>query len=535
MKPLGGAVPLGAAYFICGLAFLAVVLGAAIHIPFAHHDQYRFFIEDGHRPEEMRKHREADTQYRWLQTIGRPLAAEMEYRVFQHSYVVSDLTDARIGMLLLTSALVAFWALWLTRLGLAPVTAFAASAATFVLPPSQFSAIMTSYNHPVGQLLGLAAAWVAGQATLPRSAVVGRLAYVRMGASIIVATGLFVLGLLSYPPSVFVFLLPAPATAALRGIGGWSSTRWMIVRDLAVAAAGSVIYFLMGRLIFQSHVPADFPSDYRLQVASGLAGRLDRFVHELSPTIFSLWCVPPNGAISACVACFVLSGAVVMGIQIFQRVRGDAAVRRRARRMVEWSFAIVAPLLASEISYLLSPSKWMLYRMHFVYGAMIVTLILGAVKSWTTFLPRPGRARAFMVPVVGLCLFAAVAANRLCLTSCLNDHMELSFIATQLASHLDQKRPLSRIHVIQPERSDYGYNGIACFSADEFNHNSLEHPQYVHCVVRRPPVYRETGVVPDHSCGQYAGGPSPSSTRRHRDHHFRLWRAHRPVPRNGRG
>ena len=104
MKPLGGAVPLGAAYFICGLAFLAVVLGAAIHIPFAHHDQYRFFIEDGHRPEEMRKHREADTQYRWLQTIGRPLAAEMEYRVFQHSYVVSDLTDARIGMLLLTSA-----------------------------------------------------------------------------------------------------------------------------------------------------------------------------------------------------------------------------------------------------------------------------------------------------------------------------------------------------------------------------------------------------------------------------------------------
>ena len=82
-------------------------------------------------------------------------------------------------------------------------------AATFVLPPSEFSAIMTSYNHPVGQLLGLAAAWVAGQATLPRSAVVGRLAYVRMEASMIVATGLFVLGLLSCPPSVFVFVFPA--------------------------------------------------------------------------------------------------------------------------------------------------------------------------------------------------------------------------------------------------------------------------------------------------------------------------------------
>ena len=138
----------------------------------------------------------------------------------------------------------------------------------------------------------------------------------------------------------FCLRVPGAATAALRGIGGSSSTRSMIVRDLAVAAAGSVIYFLMGALV-QSHVPPDFPSDYRLQVASGLAGRLDRFVHELSPTIFSLWCVPPNGAISACVACFVLSGAVVMGIQIFQRVRGDAAVRRRARRMVEWSFAIV--------------------------------------------------------------------------------------------------------------------------------------------------------------------------------------------------
>jgi len=85
----------GLAFLVFGGISLYFIYSAALNIPFAHHDQYRFFREDFHRPVEFKKHQGNDTEYGFIKGIGRPIAAEIEFNAFRNVAVVKDLTFSR--------------------------------------------------------------------------------------------------------------------------------------------------------------------------------------------------------------------------------------------------------------------------------------------------------------------------------------------------------------------------------------------------------------------------------------------------------
>src|SRR4029077_10964196 len=95
MKTWGSSTILGIKFCALGAAFLFLVMGPTVVVPFAHIDQYRFFLEDGHKTEEYKRDPYTDREHGFLRVIGRPIAARLEYQIYKRTFEIEDLNAAR--------------------------------------------------------------------------------------------------------------------------------------------------------------------------------------------------------------------------------------------------------------------------------------------------------------------------------------------------------------------------------------------------------------------------------------------------------
>jgi hypothetical protein len=446
-----------------GVYFYYVFAPAAV-VPFAHHDQYRYFREDGHLPG-FKGVRQNDSQYGWLRVIGRPVAAELEYQVFRRVRTLEDLMRVRLLTLGLVALAAAWWACWLRTLGLSTLTASALGAATFTLPGVSFTVFMTSLNHPVAFLLALASAGLSHVALSP-GLVRSRFLLLRT-LMVGMAAGFFVLALLSYPASAFVILLPSFAALTLGGPAEWRRAKTLAVGTLAVVGTGCVIYFLVVRLHFGANFSENSPAAYRVAVSPHLADNLHLFATQTLVAALNLWNIFPNHTLMLAVLCVIGSGGIVHLLRLVRSRPGLSQCRRHLLVLA----AIPAFLVISDLPMIASSAaSMMLYRAHFACAALVLTLLFAAVRGWVSLLPERMRARALLGAAAGLMIAGGAYANYTFHLNCLNSNKELEFIRSRIASRLDT--PLRRIHIIGPRSGPIGCNGCRKSGADEFNHYS---------------------------------------------------------------
>src|SRR5690242_2976322 len=83
-------------YFLAGFTVLYFVMSSYISIPFAHHDQYRYFT--GLPGDHYKESCTDDVQYTLLQYVARLATAEVECIVFKNVVLVGDLTKWRVAV-----------------------------------------------------------------------------------------------------------------------------------------------------------------------------------------------------------------------------------------------------------------------------------------------------------------------------------------------------------------------------------------------------------------------------------------------------
>lgn len=464
--------------FLLGLSvyFYSVFAPASV-IDCAHHDQYRYFCEDGHQ-DRFKQERRNLPQDEWLRVIGRPVAAELEYQVFRSVKSLGDLKRFRLLTVGLVALASACWACWLQALGLGRLTAAALSAATFTLPAVSFTIFMTSLNHPVAFLLALASAALVPVAFAPASAWFWFL--LRAVAAGGVAVGLFVIALLSYQPSAFVIFLPVFAALTLGSPRDSRSNKRLILGTLILTTTGGLIYFLFVRLHFGADFPASAPVHYRVALTPHLAENLYRFATRTLVSALNLWNIWPSSTLTLIVLGVIASGGIA---HILLRMRSCPGTSTHRRALITLA-AIPALLIISDLPMIASDGSKLggLYRTHFACTALVLTLFFAAVQTWVGLLPDRYRARALIGAAVALSLVGGIWANYTFHMNCLNSNKELEFIRSRIVSNI--RLPLRRIHVIGPRNVPLGCNGCRKSSPDEFNVYSTSFQQDVPHIVR---------------------------------------------------
>lgn len=441
-------------------ALLLAMYYPVASIPFAHHDQYRYFDACGPGVAEQKENPHRDPQYKWLKLIGRPIGAELEHQIFKRVNTIEDLTAVRIIGVGLFAVAMALLVCYLLELQLGPGVAFCIAACVFALPAVQFSVYMSSYNHPVAQILALLAALMMRMGS--RVSACSPRWYVslpRIGCHG-VAVALLVTAQLSYAPSAFVALFPIGAQLALQGTAGWRATRGQMVRDVFLIGLGCLIYFAIIKHYYVSHGGHTIDG-YKIQLNRDLLTRLQMALPLVWPAL-NLWNVHVSARLAYVVGAVLLSG---WGLMLAWNLRcGRSAVWAA----VQWTAGVAAVVLVSETTFFAAPSSWALYRTHFASAGLIVLLLAGAIAAWGHLVPARFRGRSAQVVACGALLVAGFWAHDNVLMNCLNDRLEFSYVCSQIAAHAD--RPIRRIHVVRPKAITIAFNGRQMVpSGDEFN------------------------------------------------------------------
>jgi hypothetical protein len=488
--------------WLCSFVYLLAIYFPAASIPFAHQDQYRYFIAYGRNNEAVKQSRDGDTQGDWLRLIGRPVAAELEYQIYKRVNTVSDLTAVRVFGIGLFAAAMAMFFCYLCEFRLTAASAFCLAGAVFALPGVQFSVCMASYNHPVAHILALASAlFMRLGSRLAAGKKHWYLDY-RLIACYTLSVVLLVVAQLSYPPSSFVVLFLIGAEIALQGTAEWATTRRHLIRDTALLVLACVVYYLIIKHYYDSQ--GGHPHlGYQIEMNLDLADRLRGFVELLLWPMFNLWNVHVSTRLGVAVAGFLVSGLGVMFCRQLRPARRiprqmlpaasqasttRASVRwakplRRLGRGLQLIVAIGGVLVLSETTFIAAQVRWTLYRTHFASAGITVLLLAGAVMCWSRLLAPRWRSKAAAVLAWGMLCGAGFVAHGNVLMNSLNDRLELSFIGSQIAAHAGE--PISRIHVIQAVNESFTFNGREIvLSGDEFNVPSTRQPGFIGTAVR---------------------------------------------------
>ena len=473
--------------WLCSFVFLLVIYFPTASIPFAHHDQYRYFSLCGPHVEEIKLERSSEPQWDWLRLIGRPVAAELEHQIFRHVTTVGDLTRIRIIGIGLYATAMAMFLVYLLEFNLTPRSAFCLAGAVFALPAVQFSVYVASFNHPVAHILALSSALLMRLGSRLSAGDARWYLNPRRIACHAVAIALLVIAQLSYPPSAFVALFLIATELALKGTADWPATCRHLVRDASLLVVACIVYYLIIKRYYLLR-GGHGVHDYQIEMNVALLHRLHMFVTQLLWPMFNLWNVQVSIPLAKAVACCLASG---LGVMLFRQLRHAC---RHARRIVRVSWnssliqasiqctlpiqrlsrglqllgAIVLVLALSETTYFAAPAGWKLYRTHFASAGITLLMLAGAAAAWGRLVTPRWRGRLAMTLACATLCGAGLVAHHNVLMNCLNDRLELSFIGSQISAHLGD--PIRRIHVIQAANERFTFNGHRIvFSGDEFN------------------------------------------------------------------
>ncbi len=465
-------------YFLLAFIYLFVVFSPATFIPFAHHDQYRYFANPGNR---FRN----DPLRGFITGLGRPLTASIQNVVFKNVDNISDLSLVRGIVIFFTAIVLSLLAIWLYSLFPNKAIAFLVSATIFTLPGIQYFV----FN---GDIPNIVCIFFALLSSLFIQKVKLRDPYHRdfkeslwLLFFFLLSLGSFMVSAFIYTPLTMFFLLPTLAIVLFTSISSWPETRLKVIRDLLLYGSGCVIYFIVAKLCF---VPMfnqdDVPAIYKLSITSNIPSKI-AFFKEISIRSLNLWNIHPNKTIYLVLILIILAGALVAAIRILSRNRNVADKRKHILFMLQIAIAVGILLLASNTVNLVASGGAILYRTIFVYMAMITLLLIWCFSSVRYICPVKLQVKIVGTIICAIFVGASIIAYRTTRHNTLNSYIEFSFVCREIAKHGDKK--ISRIHLIRAKPNGRGFNNRLSSPSpygDEFNVNSTQYVQDIPFIIR---------------------------------------------------
>ena len=447
--------------FVIALLVATVVFLSAITIPYAHHDQYRHFIEPG--PDKAFKQNCGhDPQYFWLRALGRPIAAYSECLIFEHTTRLSDLTEFRYAVIVLLALTIAVYAAALRDQGLGAWPSVALSLSVFTLPGAQNAVFMTNFANVLAPLAAIVSHTLLDRA---ESSYVARGPW-KACAFAGLAGALLLISLFTYPFLALFFFCLTLTGVLFRVHLGWRSHACLLVRDALVFGAAAGLYWLAAKFVFFPTDPAivaHMPGGYHATLDfSGAIAKSSALIDLILPRILTLWSIYPSKVLSYSIGAIIACGLIVYLLPAIS----DSGIQSGPTRLVTVA-AIPGLLLAADAPFLLTPA-FFLFRIFFVSAAMLVILLFWGGIQITI---RAGLAQCLhdlrwqirlALPIaIAAGIIAAVQTTR----NALNSYAELSYIKTQITAARGQR--VDRIHIIRP-KPGLGFNGSSAIT-DEFN------------------------------------------------------------------
>lgn len=444
------------------VAILLMTYSGAFTIPYAHHDQYRYFHDpagDGL----VKNSCAGDPEYLLIYQIGRPLAAELECVVFKNTRTLEDLARFRVGVIVVLSVSAALLASLLVTIRFPIWSAIFVSAAVFSLPGASNTVFMTNFPNAIAPGAALAAFLLFnpanGAATVRSPIYLGRFL-----AAIIALQ----VSLLLYPALAFCFFIAIFCLFAFH-----NSTRrrgrWLgLLANTLFFGMNAAAYYGMIKLFV---APTGNPS-YRFEIGLGnILARLQAVFSDILPMSANLHNIYTSNIMLVCVVAIIILSAVTAAIRR-RRARADRLLG--GGNEFETLGVLLLLFIAVNGVFITSAVAFVLFRFIFASSALMFLALL-----WALFLAgdlllarRPVTTRrAYLIGVSVILSFAGLIFSNITMTeNALNSNMEIQFIRNRIAPHLASG--IKRVHVIFPRDPTRSFNGLPALT-DEFNRPSI--------------------------------------------------------------
>ncbi|MHC4743254.1 MAG: discoidin domain-containing protein [Planctomycetota bacterium] len=432
-------------FFIPSTVFLFLVFSPVLFIPFAHHNDANLWRYD----QENSKYYGHEN----LVKLGRFVQAHLVS--FHFSLLddeLGDLAVSRAVAIAAAAALLAWFSVILHRVGLRKFFAFCLSVWVFTLPGMQLYILWVG-NFCPGILTTGFALLSAGFAErlekpfLPTRQAKKNLWY--FGLSLV----FFLIALYTYPPAAMFYLGPTLALVLFGNSDDWKTIRLRVFGNLIIFCTGIFLYFVTHRfiapLIDPSIAAPQTLTNYRFSLTGDFINKAWWFLKEHSNICFSLWNIYTNTYLSVAVVLVIIAGFIPA---ICRPLGSGKTSKKYVFELLAVVFGLVilsnTPILAAEGSFTV-------FRMSFVYSAMIAIVVGRSVLGITCILPESLRQRAAEIILFTVMILAGFSAQYNSTTTALNANIELNFIRNQIMQQTDPNDTEVSVfvHMLDDDRS----------------------------------------------------------------------------------
>jgi len=396
----------------------------ALCLPFAHHDNVRFFdkfyTSSSDNPEKR------DPQYHMAYLLGRPLTAEIHQIIYTRISHLRDLQIVRWMTVFVFAICAGLLANIFYSFGLATLESLGLSVSIFILPGVQDAIIMLAIQNAlaVGAVLW---AYLISQKP-PKPGLNGLL-------KCLAVCCLLLISMLLYPQWSFFIFVPV----LVKYLVTPAQSLWTIHKELL----RSILLFSLTAIFYYVYIKT-FVSVNNAQAGS-YAFTIDlNFLFWKSLSVFST--ILPIAFNFWNIHTITWLGLVLMGLTM-------VLLRERA--------VLCFLLIIFTVSFwLLIRSDLILHRIFFVTSVMALAAFLVGARNLFLIYGTVGRYIIICMMTAGL-----MGVHYLTSYNAMNYHLELEFIKQRLMAH---PKPLARIHIVLPTPDGKGYNGHATVD-DTFN------------------------------------------------------------------
>ncbi len=431
-------------YFTLSVLVLYFVFAPAIHIPFYHHDIYKYSVGGFHNS--CRN----DPGFSYLFKLGRPFSAMLDCGGYKVANSLNNVSHLRILCVVLVAFAMSLFAFGLHSVKRFVWPVFFISGAIFVLPAIQTTIIMTATTLVFSILMAFFAWYCLSKSYLfvaKQSASRKDVFYFLGGI------GSLFISLFTYPSLSSCFLLPAFVCILFKSLSNWYAMKRTILRDVIIFIISCSLYFIIAKLL-QSKLSV-VSSNYQFKLNFHFFDRII-FIYKHFP---SLWMIHASFLQVALINLIILSGLVIALRNFFLSDFFKYKKNESIRVLLQTLFAVIVLLLLGSLTLLAVPSDDIpIGRVIFVLQAMSILILwwslirIGSLFSW-----KETHSAGLFAGL--LFLIGAGVANYNMITSALNDYLEFNYITTTLAKHFQAPAfKLKRIHIISP--AAVNFNGL---------------------------------------------------------------------------
>jgi hypothetical protein len=411
-------------FYLISFILLALCFLPALCLPFAHHDNARFF-DKFYTPHSTDPDKR-DPQYSIIYLLGRPLTGEIQQIIYTQISNIEDLKIVRWLTVSVFAICAGLFANILYSLGLSTLESLGLSVAIFILPGVQDAVIMLAIQNALAILTVL---WAYLVSCRPHRSGLGDLFDALMIFCLILTSMLF------YPQWSFFIFIPVLVKYLISPFPDLRSIYKELLRLTFFFIITAIFYYFFVKTFvsFNSARAGSYAFTIDLNF---LYWKVLSVFSKILPMAFNFWNIHTNTWL----------GLALMGLTL-------VLLKRRAilcLLMILWTVSF----------WLLARTDVVLHRIFFVASVMALTAFLIGLRN---SFHKDGIIAKYII-ILGVTA-GLLGVHYLTFYNALNYYLEFTFIKQRLIAHHE---PFSRIHIVLAEPNGKGYNGHTTVD-DTFN------------------------------------------------------------------